>query len=128
MLLRACGGQEHESGAGDEMTIEQFLEKLKETPRTWRLVARRDGQTTAEMFNNALIRKGKCRCPIGAVSGRVKWDDSYDLAITVGQQIGLDEKDAARIISASDGLSEQLPLRLLILDACGLSPSGARTT
>jgi hypothetical protein len=96
-------------------TIEDFLEALKQTPRTWRV------NTDLDSGLNGCIRTGShhtYQCPITAVIGRL----GVDAPVACGHEWGLSTDDAAAIANAADGTNKFDPeLRLRLLDACGIA-------
>lgn len=85
------------------MTLDEFIEKLRETPRTWE--TRGDGR----------IRLGGC-CPISSL--RMTEADYW---LRVSQELGLDRDLAETIVIAADNWDHHdAPLRARLLDACGL--------
>ena len=94
------------------MTILQFLERLKQTPRDWQLRAFNPNQPAK------LIRRGyPWQCPISSLLGKNAaqfWDASIEL--------GLLGHDANVIASAADAsASHDSELREQLLEACGLA-------
>lgn len=112
------------------MTIDEFLEKLKETPRRWVLEGQ---QIRYPRHLTAAKRKKAMRtwqsltyCPICKVAGDASNRLDYFMA---GERIGIAHSDALAIAKSADCDSDcDRDLREKLLDACGLSPSGARTT
>lgn len=95
------------------MTINEFIDKLKDTPRDWYLY---DGA----------IRRGPrthhgCLCPMHALAPKM-----YSGA-SAGTSLGLSCEDADAIVMAADWRSSLLTwrsqvLRARLLEACGLEP------
>lgn len=95
------------------MTTEEFLEKLKATPRNWRIVG----------HSLRLGDDAECSpCPITSVHGKgwdaTMWDDTADC-------LGLDPETARDLMFAADawetdGDTFDPSLRARLLDACGL--------
>jgi len=89
------------------MTLEQFLEKLEQTPRDWGLTM-------------VFIRRGKgedYQCPLAAVAGIFDVSAPHDYA----KKLGLSIKLANRIIEADGCLTLEPELRAKLLKACGLA-------
>lgn len=99
------------------MTLDEFVEGLLATPRTWRL--RRDGSIRCEGGD----------CPVIAVLCDGRQGRSNNLAFTVGRSVGLHD-DIHAIVASADNIQHHRsfshPLRARLLDACGLA--GARVT
>ena len=93
------------------MTIEQFLARLRETPREWVLEDR------------WLIRLGEC-CPITALAAGMPPAKDWSKA---GRTYGLVGQDAYNIMAAADATFDaarvdiQSALRVRLLEACGLT-------
>ncbi|MDA4119960.1 MAG: hypothetical protein OK436_05180 [Thaumarchaeota archaeon] len=94
------------------MTLDEFLEKLKETPRDWEIKA------------GGLIRRGdsgtvEYACPLGElitdpdICHRLNW-------MRAGRILGLSDNDAYFVKMAADGRRSQPDLRKRLLEACGL--------
>ena len=98
------------------MTIDEFLEKLKETPREWCITG------TGTIRSHRGLGDWTCPvCKVAGVSGQMAWMHIKSL--------GLSQCDADSIVAAADLRPEYSEtLRARMLYACGLSPSGARTT
>ena len=88
------------------MTLNQFLVRLRKTPREW--TVRYDGRL--------LLSKS---CPITAVAGHKLWATHWD-AVVVAIKMGLREQTARRIIDAADLGYLHTVLRKKLLKACGL--------
>ena len=86
------------------MTLQQFLDKLAETPRTWKV-------TGKEPYKG--LRSGS-RCPVEVVAGR--GEDQYDQAL---YDLKLLPNTAERIINAADFCGEEA-MSARLLKACGL--------
>lgn len=92
------------------MTIDEFLDKLSETPRDW-------------YIRRGLIRRrGDDQCPITALCDK-DVTLSREPYTECGHQLGLSDKDLKEIIKAADS-TRLLPydhdLRMRLLKACGL--------
>ena len=83
------------------MTLQQFLDKLAETPRDWQL---RGGNG---------IRDSELSCPLQVVFGK---QTGY---AREARDAGLSDDEVANIISASDNVGD-LHYRPRLLKACGL--------
>jgi hypothetical protein len=99
------------------MRLNQFLEKLAMTPRTW--FVHRD---TGEL--RSIDRKTrKEHCPITQVAqeqGKSTIYGTWD-AVLLGPEIGLSSKTTDRIIAATDDDPEYATLRRRLLRKCGLT-------
>jgi hypothetical protein len=97
-------------------TIDEFLEALKATPRTWRV----NGRDGAEGLPFC-IRCGSgqtYQCPLSAIMGKVGVAQPLDL----GEKFGLSHEDANRIFKAADMMPDyEYELRWKLLEACGLA-------
>lgn len=93
------------------MTLEQFLEKLEQTPRDWVL----DAMVTQEQALS--IRRGFMQCPISAM--RDGMGSNYP---SIAKELGLDIALANDIAKAADASPEGYDpeLRAKLLKACGL--------
>lgn len=93
-----------------KMSLDQFLEKLAQTPRDWVLAG-------------SLIRCGMnvfgSECPISCLAGRKSWE--YPDAARL---LGISDDDARDIAYAADINStkdtHRAELRTKLLEACGL--------
>jgi len=86
------------------MTYQEFLDRLRQTPRDWEIV-------------NGRIRRDRNTCPIRAVDGR-------DGCLNVHEsrkRLRLRLTTSARIVSAADAWSDDQPTRRDLLAACGLT-------
>lgn len=102
-------------GIETTMTIDEFLERLSQTPRTWYVVGGLRVRCDARGFGRRLY------CPITAVTG--VWEDT-GRAVSAGVQIGLSRKDAVNLVLAADNTLDNDPLRQLrqqLERACGLT-------
>jgi hypothetical protein len=101
------------------MSLDEFFEELKRTPRSWRILA------------TGAIRMG-CDCPITAVCAAVKWKEyDTDRYVAAAQGLGLDLRLANQIQKAADYDEKLLgswpadrplvELRGRLLEACGLT-------
>jgi hypothetical protein len=91
------------------MTLEQFLERLRETPRGW------------IVSSNGLIRyiKGdEYACPISAVAGR--FNGGIGMPRTLAGKLGLSAWLTDDIVGAADSIFCKADLRKQLLEACGL--------
>ncbi len=92
------------------MTEETFFERLKQTPRDWRLLAFNPGQPVL------LIRRGfPWQCPISSLrdkGARVYWDVSIEL--------GLEPHFACCLAAADATVGYDKDLRSRLLAAVGL--------
>lgn len=113
------------------MTVDEFLEELALTPRTWRLT----NAGRLRSFNDAAIVRARtrgedvwkfCQCPVTAVAAakleRVYSTGHFSLA---GRHLELVQEDIDSIVVASDGPAvptwpKRSPLRARLLAACGL--------
>ena len=89
------------------MTLNQFLRKLRRTPRNWHVY-------------NGIIRCSKSTCPIHAVARVIGANRPDDL----GRRIGLRETTIDSIISAADNsmhTRHEVDVRKRLLKACGLA-------
>jgi len=102
------------------MTIDEFVEKLKETPYKWELLGN-SIRTKGPLFK--LPGSPRCRCPITAVCENIKGrfrDSGY--YIIAANAIGLSAKDANFIANAADCRNPSRPeLRTQLLEAVGLT-------
>lgn len=87
------------------MTYEHFLDRLRATPRGWRVTPR------------GLIRTQGVigKCPITAVSR------GSAPAYVAADEIGLGREMAERIMAAADGSVHEGEIRRDLLKACGLA-------
>lgn len=95
------------------MTINQFLDKLRQTPRDWFI----------DPISGDLRRKGadgEEQCPISSLGNVEVGDYEY-----VGRSLGLSRKDIDQIAYRADENTRH-PLRLGLLLACGLDYEGHR--
>lgn len=110
------------------MTYEGFLDRLRKTPRTWRLVSV-GGQRLAAVQGRGLIRCGEHdatqQCPMSAVAG-VKIAPANDLAGHLGLPLDV-AKDIEHAADNDDPLllkarkrPRMLEVRQDLLEACGL--------
>lgn len=102
------------------MTIDEFMERLEQTPRQWEIGVRGSCHT---IRLNGL-------CPITAVEGSGKSAVNY---LSAARALGLSTTAIYQITEASDygaeGLKENLrPLRRRLLKACGLPPEDDNDT
>lgn len=99
------------------MTIDEFLERLSRTPRTWRVM-----MTNGKLRTHDFMDWPLAHCPISALTG--VWED-VNLPIDAGVRLGLSRNDAANLVIAADNtLDNDNPLRLLrqqLECACGLT-------
>lgn len=87
------------------MTLEEFLERLRKTPRDWQVT-------------QGLIRRGNhWQCPITSLLDECAW--RYDL---IGSSIGLPHHLVRQIANAADDITGESELRARLLEACGLAP------
>lgn len=86
------------------MTLHEFLNALRNTPRNWAL----DGDAIRDLTVG-------CQCPIDAVLGRGAWKKAI-----VGQT-PLSITDAKMIIDAADWTERYKELRHQLLQACALA-------
>lgn len=96
------------------MTYQEFLQKLSETPRDWKV----------SWLGSDCIRRGD-QCPITAVHGRDRSDFEYPRC---AEELCIDEPLAHMIATAADKPSHMLPddlqqVRMDLLRACGLAPA-----
>lgn len=84
------------------MTLEEFLVKLRETPRNW-IVTHGDDIRTVDGF-----------CPLEVVAGNIK---GFVSAATI---LGMDTTLRCRIAYAADTAHREPELRAKLLGACGL--------
>lgn len=93
------------------MTLDQFLEKLEQTPRRWHLLSGDALRMSNEDFS------GWCNaCPVSSVSGL-----HAGLAWEVADAVGLCANDVIEVIRAADNQNGHDPeLRQRLLKACGL--------
>jgi hypothetical protein len=94
------------------MNLTQFLEKLKQTPRNWKL-----------QFGYQLRTSGDCDCPISAV---IRLDAPNDAERAYLRPIGvgtdmllLSKHNAVEIVEAADSSAKSY-LRERMIEACGL--------
>lgn len=100
------------------MTYQEFLQKLRETPRTWQC-----GTWLTAVGLRQARRGYETACPIVAVSGDKnlgvsEWPDA-------AKQIGLDYALADEIAKAADGdlmTPQRNTMRADLMRACGLLP------
>jgi hypothetical protein len=95
------------------MTKDEFLEKLRQTPRNWSVTEEQD----IRCYINGLL----C-CPLTSLSHEGytvnEWDE---MAVN---ELGMDFGDATKIVYAADGNDVDDDIQLLrkeLLKACGLS-------
>jgi len=115
------------------VTLPEFLDKLRATPRTWRLVPNEAEEGRGILMQN---RGNRCQCPVSSVAFDVlgpvgvltengpvpPTDLGWALA---GVQMGLPLTGAYEIANASDGHVEGVEaLRAQLLEACGLEEKG----
>lgn len=89
------------------MTYQEFLQKLRETPRTWQV-------------RDSLLRSG-ANCPLTAVAGHF---DSAAYYADAAAELGVCEDDMCQIVWAADtaDLKHVDAVRDDLLRACGLLP------
>ena len=90
------------------MTLNQFLTKLRKTPRRWELVTE---------WGDVRVRQQRTgRCPLEVVAGvkRGRWEEA-------AYKLGLPDKACESILRAADIASIRNHLRLRLLAACGLT-------
>ena len=86
------------------MTINDFIEQLKKTPREWKV--QEDGG----------LRLHQC-CPITAVDGRGLPATEY---AECAMRLGLSQLEARWLVEAADNWPREARLRSYLLAACGL--------
>ena len=87
------------------MTIDEVIEALKGTPRTWELCQ------SSRFLTAQLIRNEMGSCPLAAVANL--------LSVPLGDNLGLSPEDTDRVMAAADDRGRPL-LRERMLEACGL--------
>lgn len=105
------------------MTIDEFIEQLKATPRQWRFGP--PNKVVGELHPPRQIRSGeRCDCPITAAVGERHPVPSMAIrsayAMIMYRKIGLSEEDAVSIIRAADWKPNHEALRKRLVEACGL--------
>lgn len=97
------------------MTIDEFLERLKQTPRGWRLAVDPDDEPYGAIRLGPL---GRCHCPISAVTGNL---DHFASPGEVALELGLSNDDGDAIVEAADNdIHCNQVIRRRLLEACGL--------
>lgn len=99
------------------MTLEEFVDALRKTPRDWRLEEWRPMQLKK-------IRRGSGddrQCPLHAVAGTTM----KNALATAQQALGMEQEESWKIVDAADGSfydvrTELVTLRAQLLEACGL--------
>jgi hypothetical protein len=91
------------------VTVDRFLEKLRETPRDWEV-----------NIYGCIRRNRECECPITAVEGVQRCTWYYHES---AKALGLSDVDRSAIVAAADSFhtSAEVELRAELLDACGLT-------
>lgn len=104
------------------MRLNQFLEKLAMTPRTWS-VDEYTGVIRMEDLSTQFLQ-----CPISMVAQDIGVTEIYgsEYAVGLGPVIGLSEKTTQRIMDAADNPYVYPTLRRRLLRACGLTRMGLR--
>jgi hypothetical protein len=85
------------------MTLEEFLVKLRETPRNWLVTAGDDIRTVGGM------------CPLEVVADVPKF--AFEIAAL---ELSIDRKLRSRIVMAADTEHREPEVRAKLLEACGL--------
>ena len=95
------------------MTLDEFLDLLRQTPRDWYLTA---GQREIRRNDGR-----HCCCPISSCHPRGPRHSTY-YGVT-SHLLGLDKLTVNGIVFAADNNKNANPsLRVRLLDACGLAP------
>lgn len=97
------------------MTIDQFIEKLRQTPRDWRPV----------ITDRGTLRRGTRKtyqCPLGSVAYPNPREAACGEPYRYGRELGLSLEDTKLIFDAADGIFGCDPtLRRRLIEACGLA-------
>ena len=108
------------------MTLEEILQRLALTPRTWRVIPiagrphHHPGMIRCEIPGHCLP---VCRCPIIMLMPDPRDTRNADV-MDAAENLGIDEYIAYRVLVAADGSTESPlydpTLRQQLLEACGL--------
>ena len=92
------------------MTLEQFLEKLRKTPRKWDVMP--GGMIRMK------VRNFWTACPITCLGNNIELKNAIYFDV-VGKQLGLPDTLINEIVNAADGCGFP-ELREQLLDCCGI--------
>lgn len=100
------------------MTISEFLDALKETPREWYLCS---GMIRATREGESQFRTEPPCCPITSLATPSRSANDWQFVVAT-KVVDIDSRDAGAIVLAADNLEGHDPtLRARLLFACGLS-------
>jgi len=100
------------------MTFEEFLVRLRKTPRQWFL----DRGTFGPSLIRLKRKKGATHCPISAVTGK---PGDFTNPKAGAYRLGLSSATGEAIIIAADNTKgHRSKVRKALLDACGLTEVG----
>ena len=94
------------------MNLNQFLQRLRKTPRDWYVTS--DGKIRRTHFWGPDNKYESIECPISTLDHRVS-----NLWIVVAKMFGIDRSLARKITIAADSNSQPV-LRRKLVRACGL--------